>query len=408
MTSGQQDTWPNSAPDEFHAYTVDYTPPKLRITEVLAINNAVNTDEFGENDDWFEIHNEDDVTINLGGMYVGNTLGASRAFELPSINLAVNEYLLLWADDDTAQGDLHVNFRLSSAGETVALFETIERGNVLIHGWKYGIMSPDVSMGFKPQEGSAPEYLATPTPGASNANSELFSPVCINEFQSTSDFGGPDDWIEIYNRGNTAYDLSGCFLSDERSNNTKWTFPHGTILDPGEYLVVFEDVLNFGLSSSGNDVIIFTDSDSTTGLDFYDFGPQMADISEGRTPDGASNWVFFDEPTRGRANANISAIEDDRISIPTTIALFQNYPNPFNPETSIEYTLPVESQVKLEIYNMAGQKVKTLVDKKQSQGRYQIKWNGLTAASELAASGVYFYKLDAEGLSQTRKMLMIK
>jgi len=243
---GQQDKWPNNAPVDYHAYTVDYLPPKLRITELLAVNNSVHKDEFGEYDDWFEIHNFGSENVNLGGMYVSNSIGSSKSFELPQVNLAPDEYTIIWADNDTEQGALHVDFKLSSAGEAVALFETIDHGNVLIHGWKYGVMSCDVSMGFKPEDGTAPEYLTSPSPGASNESSELFSPVCINEFQSTSGYGGPDDWVEIYNRGVESFDLSGCFLSDQRGDNTKWTFPQGSVLQPGEFLVVYEDALGFG------------------------------------------------------------------------------------------------------------------------------------------------------------------
>lgn len=126
-------------------------------------------------------------------------------------------------------------------------------------------------------------------PGAGNKSSDLFPPVCINEFQTTSYFGGPDNWVKIYNRSNESFDLSGAFLSDQQSNNTKWQFPIGlaSILDPGEFLVIYEDELGFSFSSKGNDVIVLTMADSTTGLDFYDFGVQTPDMSEGRYPDGA-------------------------------------------------------------------------------------------------------------------------
>lgn len=70
---GQQDLWPNNAPEEYHAYTVGYQPPDLRITELLAVNSTVNTDGAGEYDDWFEIYNAGDVAVNLGGMFVERT-----------------------------------------------------------------------------------------------------------------------------------------------------------------------------------------------------------------------------------------------------------------------------------------------------------------------------------------------
>jgi hypothetical protein len=399
---GQQDSWPNNAPTDYHAYTVDYQPPRLRITELLAVNNTVNKDEFGEYDDWFEIHNEDTRTVNLSGMFVSNNLNNPNAFQLPSINLAPGEYKIFWADNTPNQGNWHVDFKLSSAGEEVGIFEPVAHGNVLIDGWKYGLMSADVSMGFMPETGTAPEYLTSPTPGTSNATSQLFSPVCINEFQATSDFGGTDDWVEIYNRGTQAFDLSGCFLSDERANHTKWTFPQGKKLNPGEYLVIYEDVLGFGFSSEGSDVIMLTAADSTTGLDFYDFGAQLPDKSEGRFPDGTNTWQFFSEPTRGAANL-ATDVENIQTTEPQKFTLYQNYPNPFNPRTTISFSLPTKQKVTLVIYNTLGQKIITLVDDILPAGKHSVQWQ-----ADRIQSGVYFYRLTSVSHTITKKMILVR
>lgn len=404
---GQKDSWPNDAPADYQAYTVDYVPPKLRINEVLAVNNSVNVDEAGEYDDWFEIKNEDVKTVNLAGMYVSGSLGTPRAFKLPSKDLAPGDYLVIWADDDTEQGVLHANFKLSADGEEVGIFDTIDHGNVLIHGWKFGLMSANVSMGFLPESGTAPEYLTSPTPGKSNATSKLFSAVCINEFQCTSDFGGPDDWIEIYNRGTQPFDLTGCFLSDERNQNTKWTFPK-KILEPGEYLVIYEDELKFGLSSDGDDVIMLTSADSTTGLDFYDFDKQTADISEGRLPDGANTWKFFDKPTKGTMNSTTGIAEEKPIRTPIEFSLSQNYPNPFNSSTKIEYNLPIKSTVNIIIYDITGRQIRNLVHDMQQTGQNSILWNGLDDSGNPVSAGVYLYKIQAGDFTQTRKMVLIK
>jgi hypothetical protein len=400
---GQQDTWPNSAPTEYYAFTVDYTPPKLRITEVLAVNDAVNQDEAGEYDDWLEIHNEDNVSVNIGGMFVSNSFGDSRQFQLPSQNLTPDEYIIVWADNDVNQGSLHANFKLSSEGETVALFETVDHGNVLIHGWKFGIMSTDISMGFKPMNTNTPEYLSDPTPGASNETSSLFSSVCINEFQSTSAFGGIDDWVEIYNRGTAVFDLSGCYLSDQRGKNTKWKFPANTILQPGEYLVIYEDALGFGFSSEGDDVIMFSAADSTTGLDFFDFGPQQPDHSEGRYPDGVGNWCYFNNPTKGTTNSNPSRNYYASNSVPTKVTLLPNYPNPFNPSTNISFTLSMTDHVSLIVYDVAGHEVAGLLNAVKPAGYYTI-----TFSAEHLPGGIYFVRLVTGSHSQTRKMLLIK
>ncbi|MBW7887301.1 MAG: T9SS type A sorting domain-containing protein [Bacteroidetes bacterium] len=90
-------------------------------------------------------------------------------------------------------------------------------------------------------------------------------------------------------------------------------------------------------------------------------------------------------------------------SLPNDFHLYQNYPNPFNPTTTISFALPVESRVKINIYNSLGQLVETLVDKDMKSGYYEINFN----ASRLA-SGVYFYKLTSDNFVKTRKMLLIK
>lgn len=93
---------------------------------------------------------------------------------------------------------------------------------------------------------------------------------------------------------------------------------------------------------------------------------------------------------------------------PTEFELSQNYPNPFNPGTQIEYTLQKRAQVNLEIYNLLGQKVKTLVDDYQSVGAHQILWDGKNEQDKSVASGIYFYKLEVNGVSQTKRMVLLK
>ncbi len=89
--------------------------------------------------------------------------------------------------------------------------------------------------------------------------------------------------------------------------------------------------------------------------------------------------------------------------LPDYFALRQNYPNPFNPLTEISFALPYASQVRLEIFNVMGQKIATLVEGRLSRGHHSYTWDGSGAAS-----GVYFYRLEASGFSETRKMLLLK
>jgi len=85
-----------------------------------------------------------------------------------------------------------------------------------------------------------------------------------------------------------------------------------------------------------------------------------------------------------------------------------NYPNPFNPETTISYNLPQAGAVKVEVYNLRGQLVKTLINEEQSAGKQQIVWRGKNNRGKQVSSGVYLYKIKSEKAVLTGKMLLMK
>jgi hypothetical protein len=94
--------------------------------------------------------------------------------------------------------------------------------------------------------------------------------------------------------------------------------------------------------------------------------------------------------------------------IPKSFELFQNYPNPFNPQTQIRYDLPVSGNVRLTIYNVLGQKVKVLVDEIQDAGYKSVIWDGKDIDGRDVASGIYFYKIEAQSFEKTKKMILLK
>jgi 5'-nucleotidase/UDP-sugar diphosphatase len=95
-------------------------------------------------------------------------------------------------------------------------------------------------------------------------------------------------------------------------------------------------------------------------------------------------------------------------SLPNDFELLQNYPNPFNPETEIAYTIPEGSDVSIDIYDLLGQKIRTLVDSHKSPGSYVVTWNGRDDLGRKVSSGIYFYKMRAGDFTQTRKMSLMK
>lgn len=93
---------------------------------------------------------------------------------------------------------------------------------------------------------------------------------------------------------------------------------------------------------------------------------------------------------------------------PTEFSLEGNWPNPFNPSTTIRFSLPVSAPVELAVYNLQGQKVRTLVSGTLDWGRHAIVWDGTNDAGLQVASGSYFYRMHTQGFSEARKMLLLK
>ncbi len=91
------------------------------------------------------------------------------------------------------------------------------------------------------------------------------------------------------------------------------------------------------------------------------------------------------------------------VSLPTDFSLLQNRPNPFNPVTTIEFSLPEAAYVRLEVFNITGQRVSTLVDGMREAGTYSVSWDGAKVSS-----GIYFYKIQAGQMTETKKMILMK
>jgi len=105
----------------------------------------------------------------------------------------------------------------------------------------------------------------------------------------------------------------------------------------------------------------------------------------------------------------ITGVRDELAAAkPAQFRLAQNYPNPFNPSTVILYELPKSSHITLDIYNIAGQKVITLVNAAQKAGLYRASWNGLDLTGRAVSAGVYFVRLSTESFSDTKKMVLVK
>jgi hypothetical protein len=98
-----------------------------------------------------------------------------------------------------------------------------------------------------------------------------------------------------------------------------------------------------------------------------------------------------------------TSLKETAVTIPDVYELYQNYPNPFNPNTVIKFSIPKNSIVTLKIYDNTGALVKTLVNQEMNSGNHEVSFSGNTFAS-----GVYFYRIESEKFTQTRKMILLK
>jgi len=117
-----------------------------------------------------------------------------------------------------------------------------------------------------------------------------------------------------------------------------------------------------------------------------------------------NNYGFSDFTNTVSAKTTKSTIiVAQNISIAESYFLGNNYPNPFNPSTSIKFGITERSYVKLNVFNSAGQEIENLIDQSLTPGTYLVKWNAVNYTS-----GVYFYRIETEGFSEVKKMILIK
>ena len=123
---------------------------------------------------------------------------------------------------------------------------------------------------------------------------------------------------------------------------------------------------------------------------------------------GAAPFMGQTDPPKLIAAWGTSSTSVDNYAEPTEFSLNQNYPNPFNPSTIITYNLPANENVRLIVYNLLGEEIKTLVNGLQSAGSYSTMWDGTNERGEPVGSGIYFYRLGSGNQFEVRKMALTR
>ncbi|MDP8231636.1 MAG: T9SS type A sorting domain-containing protein, partial [Candidatus Zophobacter franzmannii] len=167
----------------------------------------------------------------------------------------------------------------------------------------------------------------------------------------------------------------------------------------------------YNLCYNGHQAAQLSDLDSDGDLDIVcgvDLGIMVVDTK--RPYNGYLDWMIFRGDLARTGNYNlINYVENDEdLQIPIVTKLDGNYPNPFNPTTTINFALAKAQKVSLSVYNIKGQKVKTLINESRGVGKHSVIWDGLDENDKSVSSGVYLYRLKTGGRNYTEKMSLIK
>ncbi|MCK4655307.1 MAG: T9SS type A sorting domain-containing protein, partial [Candidatus Cloacimonetes bacterium] len=230
--------------------------------------------------------------------------------------------------------------------------------------------------------GSGPRAMIAP----------FWDDLCNGDIYSYNDFNNHYlviEWSDFRNMYNYSFEIFEVILYDPEFYPT----PTGD----GDILFQYKDIHNCDNEENYATVGI-ENKGQTDGLliTFANIYPQTVHTLQNETA------ILFSTQIE-----QLVYLDEQILQTPTT-SLSQNYPNPFNPETKIVFSLPEDGEVKLEIYNIKGQKVKTLMDCYTSHGDYELIWDGRDDNRKRVSSGVYFYQLKTKDIEFTKKMLLLK
>lgn len=148
--------------------TIGRSEIQIKINEFMAGNDKTIADEYGEYDDWIEIYNAGNATINLSNIYLSDNPEKPGKWSLPSIDFKQNEFLLIWADGTPDQGEYHADFKLSKDGEALGIYELVDDIYYLIDLIEFGPQTDDISYGRKIDGTGEFQFLYQATPGSTN------------------------------------------------------------------------------------------------------------------------------------------------------------------------------------------------------------------------------------------------
>lgn len=301
-------------------------PLDVRLNELVAVNNGAYKDGAGDADPWVEVHNLGPGPVTLTNFYLTDDQANPTKWPVPAKTLADGEFLVLWLDGETGEGDTHASFKLQTTGGKLYLYQVAGTTQTALDSVTYPVATAGQTYIRLGSYGDRWSVAYQPTPGIANpaAGSTTTQPptqgtglLLINEimadnedtYQDPQEAGAYEDWFEVFNPGTTAVDMSGMYITDNLNNPTKWKVPNGVTVPARGYLVFMADSeaaqgsqhTSWSLSADGEAIAIYQ-TDGKTLIDSYSFGIQQGDVSIGRTTDGDGSWSIFQPATPGKAN----------------------------------------------------------------------------------------------------------
>lgn len=235
--------------------------------------------------------------------------------------------------------------------------------------------------------------------------------------------GGNNIYLQIFDSQNNAV------ISPKWLNNTSGTQreyrPHVCVTESGYIMVVWQSlsenplslydhtVIGQVLDAEGNLIRANIPIGNVEQPGVWQMYPEVAATGNSvmviwQDNRRAMGWDIYGHYFESIPSDITSVDESDIVTLPSSFRLGQNYPNPFNPTTQVEFSLPEACHVKLDIYNITGQKVLSLIDNNLDAGVHIIQWDGKDTNGRPVATGIYFYRLQAGEFINSKKMLLLK
>ena len=187
-----------------------------------------------------------------------------------------------------------------------------------------------------------------------------------------------------------------------------WLSPDTLKLLENDILIIDLDTLIIDDNNAGLSISIIPSVEQNISI-ALDSLSHIAFITSLLNYNGSEEFILSATDINGASvNETIIVTVLPLIKIPTKYALHQNYPNPFNPVTTLRYDLPEQANVNINIYDMLGRNVKTLMDQTQNAGYRSIIWDATNDYGKPVSAGIYLYQIHAGEYMQTKKMVLLK